>query len=165
MASQVASPGATVPSSTRGAIAFKKAPLADKIALACGAFQGWDEFRNLAGRSYDPKLPPHDPFGQFHVDIADKEHPITKGMQPFDTTDELYTCLAGDSPIHVLATAKSKTQNKDYPMAFVLEYGSGRVFHSPLGHDAPSLTNPAVAELFRRGCAWSAGLDPCVKAP
>ncbi len=130
------------------------------VHFACGAFQAWPEFRALAGRSYDPKLRPHDPFGKFRVAIVNKDHPITKGMETFDTTDELYTCLAGDRPIEVLATAKSKVDSKDYPMAFVLAYGAGRVFHSPLGHDAPSLSNPAVSELFRRGCAWAAGLDP-----
>jgi len=129
------------------------------VHFACGAFQEWPEFRNLAGRSYDPKLPPHDPFGTFRVEITNKEHPITKGMQSFDTTDELYTCLAGDRPIEVLATAKSKVDGKDYPMAFAFSYGKGRVFHSPLGHDAPALANPSVGELFRRGCAWAAGLE------
>jgi len=130
------------------------------VHFACGAFQGWDEFRNLAGRSYDPKLRPHDPFGAFRVEIANKEHPITKGLQPFETTDELYTCLTGDRPIDVLATAKSKVDSKDYPMAFAFSYGKGRVFHSPLGHDAAAFGNPPVAELMRRGCAWVAGLEP-----
>jgi type 1 glutamine amidotransferase len=129
------------------------------VHFACGAFQEWPEFRNLAGRSYDKTLRPHDPFGMFRIEITDPAHPIMKGMQPFDTTDELYTCLAGDRPIQILATARSKVDNKDYPMAFVLDYGKGRVFHSPLGHDAASLKNPPVAELFRRATAWAAGLD------
>lgn len=130
------------------------------VHFACGAFQDWPEFRALAGRSYDPKLRPHDPFGAFQVQITAKEHPIMRGMNPFETTDELYTCLAGDRPIEVLATARSKVDGKDYPMAFVQTYGKGRVFHSPLGHDAPSLANPPVAELFRRATAWAAGLPP-----
>lgn len=130
------------------------------VHFACGAFQDWPEFRSLAGRSYDPKLPPHDPFGTFRVEIANPNHPITKGLKPFDTTDELYTCLAGDRPIDVLATAKSKVDGKDYPMAFSFAYGKGRVFHSPLGHDAAAFSNPAVAELLRRGCAWTAGIAP-----
>ncbi len=130
------------------------------VHFACGTFQSWPEFRNLAGRSYDPKLPPHDPMGTFRVEIASKDHPITQGLQPFETKDELYTCLAGDAPIDILATAKSSVDGKDYPMAFVRQYGQGRVFHSPLGHDAAALSNPPVAELFRRGCAWAAGLPP-----
>lgn len=128
------------------------------VHFACGAFQEWPEFRNLAGRSYDPKLPPHDPFGPFRVEITGETHPITEGMQPFETTDELYTCLAGDRPIKVLASARSKVDGKDYPMAFVLDYGQGRVFHSVLGHDLQALKNPPVVQLFRRATAWAAGL-------
>jgi len=126
------------------------------VHFACGAFQEWPEFKNLAGRAWDPKLRAHDPFGPFTVDIVDADHPITKGMGAFETTDELYTCLAGDRKVHLLATAKSKVDGKDYPMAFVFRYGKGRVFHSPLGHDAPALANPPVAQLFRRAAAWAA---------
>lgn len=133
------------------------------VHFACGAFQQWPEFRNLAGRSYDPTLRPHDPFGAFRVEITNLKHPVTKGLQPFDTTDELYTCLAGNRPIDVLATARSKVDGKDYPMAFAFAYGAGRVFHSPLGHDAAAFSNPGTAELLRRGCAWASGLDPAAR--
>jgi len=128
------------------------------VHFACGAFQDWPEFRNLAGRVWDPNARAHDPQGPFRVDITDTNHPITAGMKSFQTEDELYTCLTGDRPIKLLATAKSKVDGKDYPMAFVFEYGKGRVFHSALGHDAKAISNPNVAELFRRGCAWAAGL-------
>jgi uncharacterized protein len=128
------------------------------VHFACGAFPDWPEFRKIAGRVYDPKLPPHDPRGPYAVKIADPDHPVTKGLGDFDADDELYTCLAGDTPIRVLATAKSKVTGKDEPMAFVLEYGRGRVFHSPLGHDVKALSMPGVAELFRRASAWAAGL-------
>ncbi|MDH7502542.1 MAG: ThuA domain-containing protein [Verrucomicrobiota bacterium] len=129
------------------------------VHFACGAWQDWPEFRNLAGRVWDPKLRGHDPRGVFKVRITDADHPVTRGLKDFETDDELYTCLAGDRQIRVLATAKSKEDNIDYPMAFVFEYGKGRVFHSPLGHDAKAFEAPAVGELFRRGCAWAAGLE------
>jgi len=57
----------------------------------------------------------------------------------------------------LLATAKSKVDDKDYPMVFTLSYGKGRVFHCALGHDVKAIQNPNAAELFRRGCAWAAG--------
>jgi type 1 glutamine amidotransferase len=60
--------------------------------------------------------------------------------------------------VDVLATARSKVDGKVYPMAFVLNYGKGRVFHNALGHDVKAITNTGAAELFRRGCAWAAGL-------
>ena len=129
------------------------------VHFACGAFQGWDEFAALAGRAWNPKLRGHDPHGAFRVNIVDADHPITKGLKPFETTDEMYTCLDGEAKIHVLASSKSKVDKKDYPMAFVLTYGTGRVFHSPLGHDVRAF-GPAVLALFRRGTAWAARLEP-----
>jgi type 1 glutamine amidotransferase len=128
------------------------------VHFACGAWQDWPEFKTLAGRAWDPKLRGHDPRGKFTVEIVDPDHPITKGLQGFETDDELYTCLAGDAPIHVVAKSKSKVDGKDYPMAFVLSYGKGRVFHTVLGHDLKAVTNSTVPELLRRGCAWAAGL-------
>lgn len=130
------------------------------VHFACGAFQGWPEFVKIAGRVWNPKLRGHDPRGPFRVEIADNAHPVMARFDPFGTEDELYTCLDGDTPIHVLASARSKVDGKDYPMAFVLEYGRGRVFHCVLGHDTKAFEAPSVGALYRRGTAWAAGLKP-----
>lgn len=127
--------------------------------FALGAFEAWPEFEQLAGRTWDQSKRGHDPRGPFTVNIVDGEHPITRGMEDFETDDELYTCLGGDVSIHVLATATSKVDKKEYPMAFVLDYGKGRVFHTPLGHDVRAVTMPGPAELLRRGCQWAAGRE------
>jgi type 1 glutamine amidotransferase len=132
--------------------------------FACGAwYQEWPEFVRLAGRVwFGPEGGrQHDPHGKFTVEITEVPHPITRGLQAFETVDELYTCLTGDTPIRVLAQARSKVDQKYYPMAFVVEPGRGRVFHTVLGHDVQAYTNHvAVGELLRRGCAWAAGLPP-----
>ena len=128
--------------------------------FACGAFQEWPEFVDLAGRVWNPKLRGHDPYGKFRVDVIDSEHPITRGMDSFETIDELYTCLEGNTKIEVLATSVSKVDQTIHPMAFVLPYGDGRVFHSPLGHNVEALSVPAAGELLRRGCAWTVVLEP-----
>jgi type 1 glutamine amidotransferase len=134
------------------------------VHFACGAWFGeWPEFTKLAGRAWagpGPGVRQHDPFGTIHVELAKPEHPLLRGMTDFDTQDELYTCLVGDQPIEVLAQAKSKVDAKYYPMAFISHYGKGRTFHCVLGHDAKALSVPAVQELYRRGCAWAAGLTP-----
>ncbi len=132
--------------------------------FACGAFNDWPPFVEVAGRVYDPKLPPHDPYAKFKVEVRDADHPITKGLDPFEVTDELYTCLAGETKIRILETAKSVVDKKDYPMAFVLEFGKGRVFNTPLGHDAQVYHTPGVARLMRRAVAWTAGL-PVIDIP
>jgi type 1 glutamine amidotransferase len=131
------------------------------VHFACGAFQEFkDDYVKLAGRVWNPKFRGHDRYGPFAVNPTQQDHPITRGLDTFQTTDELYTCLDGDTPITVLAQARSAVDKKLYPMAFVLDYGKGRVFHTPLGHDVAALSAPGTAELLRRGTAWSAGIEP-----
>jgi type 1 glutamine amidotransferase len=117
----------------------------------------WPEYRKISRRVWDHKgASAHDPYGVFRVDVVDPEHPITRGLPAFETIDELYYRQAGELPIHVLATAHSKQIGEDTPMAWVSEYGRGRVFQTLLGHSADSITNPNVEELIRRGCLWAA---------
>lgn len=129
------------------------------LHFACGAFGDWPEFVSLAGRVWDGKNT-HDPRGPFTVRLVKPDHPITRGLTDLTTDDELYTGLSGSTPIELLAVARSRTTGKEQPMAFTLRYGKGRVFHTPLGHDARALATPAVAELIRRGSAWAGGRLP-----
>jgi uncharacterized protein len=128
--------------------------------FACGAFDDWPEFANLAGRVWNRELRSHDPRGPFTVKIVQPQHPIVQGMKDFEADDELFTCLVGARPVEMLATAHSRVTGQDHPMAFVFEYGKGRVFHTPLGHDGRAIEMPGVAELIRRGCLWAAGRQP-----
>lgn len=130
------------------------------IHFACGAFQGWPDYASLIGRVYD-RTNTHDPRGPFTVTVVNTNHPITRGMAAtFDTDDELYTCLMGDKPVELLANARSKVTKRDHPMGFVHQFGKGRVFLTPLGHDTKALRAPGPAELIRRATAWVAGLKP-----
>ncbi|NQT38045.1 MAG: ThuA domain-containing protein [Planctomycetes bacterium] len=130
--------------------------------FSCGAFEDWPEFAQIIGKVWDRKTG-HDARGPFTVELTDHKHPITAGMEDFAADDELYICLVGDRPVELLATARSKKTGRDHPMAFVFTHGKGRVFNSPLGHDVKAIEMPGVAELTRRGTAWTAGLDPVAK--
>ena len=124
--------------------------------FACGAFEDWPDFDKFSGRVWDPKKPAHDPYGPFTV-ITDKAHPITKVLGNFEISDELYTCLKDSAvPIHILAYAVSKVDGKVHPMAFVLEKGKGRVFHTTLGHDDKSLSAESFQTMIRRALLWCA---------
>lgn len=122
----------------------------------------WPEYRKMVRRVWDhtPGVSGHDKFGPFRVEIADTKHPITDGLKPFDTTDELYYRQAGELPADPLVTAKSKDTGKDEPLAWAYDYGKGRVFQTVLGHDAKAIGGDGPAELIRRGCLWAAGRDP-----
>ena len=124
------------------------------IHYASGAFEGWDEFRNLVGRTQGKR---HDKRGPFTVKIVNRQHPITRGLDDLQVDDELFIGLTGDRPIELLATARSKITGKDHPMAFVFNYGRGRVFHTALGHDLKAITMPDTSKLIGRGAAWAAG--------
>ncbi len=137
------------------------------IHFANGAFHSslpetpasdWPEYRNICRRVWDHAAgrSSHDAYGHFTVEIA-ADHPITAGMNSFETIDELYCNQAGDGPIEVLATAHSKVTGRDEPMAFVYPYGQGRVFQTVLGHAAESIRVPGAANLIRRGTIWAAG--------
>jgi hypothetical protein len=81
-----------------------------------------------------------------------------KAIRPVSKADnELFIELAGEQPIEVLATAHSQITGPEYPMAFVLWVGPGRVFHTPLGHDMKALRVPGTSVLIRRCAAWAAG--------
>jgi type 1 glutamine amidotransferase len=126
--------------------------------FGCGALQEWNGFVNVAGRIWDPEKRGHDPYGEFIVRILQTGHPATMGLKDFTTTDELYTCLTGDTEIDILAEATSKVDQSVQPMAFVLTPGKGRVFNSPLGHNLGALKAQGVRDLYLKATQWAAGL-------
>lgn len=127
------------------------------IHFANGAFLDWPEWRQLCRRVWIDGVSGHDNYGEFVVEVANDQHPITAGMSSFETVDELYFRQQGDAPIEVLATARSSVTGQDEPMAFVYRYGKGRVFQTVLGHAAESLRTPGTSTLVRRGSVWAAG--------
>ncbi|MFN7289485.1 MAG: ThuA domain-containing protein, partial [Pirellula sp.] len=76
------------------------------------------------------------------VQHIDTEHPITKGLPSKwrHASDELYDRLRGPAKnLHVIAVAYSDKKTggtgENEPVLFTIEYGTGRVFHTVMGHD------------------------------
>lgn len=126
------------------------------IHFANGAFRNWPAYRDLVRRVWLDGKSGHDAYGPFRVQITERDHPITRGLAAFETTDELYYAQQGERHIEPLAVARSNVTGQDEPMAFAYRFGAGRVFQTVLGHDAPAIRNAGTAELIRRGCAWAA---------
>lgn len=118
----------------------------------------WPEYRKICRRVWDhtPGKSHHDRYGAFHVNIVDRNSPITRHLGGFDTTDELYFNQQGDLPVHVLATARSKDTGKDEPMVFTYSYEKARVFQTLLGHDVAAIRTPGETQLIRNGSLWAA---------
>jgi hypothetical protein len=124
--------------------------------LSSAAFKEWDDFHALVGRYWVMGASGHGQRGVFKAHIADKDNPVTQGLEDFEADDELYAKLQGDAPIHVLVEADSDYSHKTEPLAWTLSYGQGRVFHETFGHDGKALKNPALQKLIQRGCEWAA---------
>ena len=123
-----------------------------------GASQSdWPEYRNIVRRVWDHSDgSEHDPYGTFRVNTTNVKHEIVEGLTSFETTDELYFNQKGDKPIEALLTARSKVTGKEEPLAWVYQYGRGRIFQTLLGHDAKALETPAVKTIIQRAAAWAA---------
>jgi type 1 glutamine amidotransferase len=105
----------------------------------------------------------HGPQHPFSIIVRDEQHPITKGMprEWLHQNDELYDLLRGPAEnLHVLATAfadKSKGgSGRHEPMIFTIEFGKGRVFHTPMGHGVDSQECVGFIVTLQRGAEWAA---------
>src|SRR5260370_10149699 len=82
-------------------------------------FHDWPEFADILGRVWREGESKEE-HGAYQVRITDHEHPITRGMSDFTTSDEeaIHYHLHGASPIHVIAVAKTHETNEDAPVMF-----------------------------------------------
>jgi type 1 glutamine amidotransferase len=99
----------------------------------------------------------------FQIIVRDDSHPITKGMPTawMHSKDELYDQLRGPSQnMHILATAHASTDKggtgRHEPMLMTVDYGKGRVFHTPMGHAEYSQDCVGFITCLQRGTEWAA---------
>jgi type 1 glutamine amidotransferase len=135
-------------------------------SLPMAGSSDWPEYRRIIRRVWDHGSKPpsgHDAFGRFVVRPTKAEHPITKGLAPFEVTDELYFRQAGEEPIEPLIAAESRVTKKLEPLAWAYPYGKGRVFQTLLGHSEKTYDSPEAGEMLRRAAAWAARVEAGTK--
>ncbi len=105
----------------------------------------------------------HGPQHPFQIVVREPEHPIVKGMPAawLHAQDELYDRLRGPAEnMRVLATAFSaesqRGTGRHEPMILTIDYGKGRVFHTPMGHADYSQECVGFIVTLQRGTEWAA---------
>jgi type 1 glutamine amidotransferase len=114
----------------REAIAAHAAAGKGLVLLHPGLWYNWANWpaynRELAGGGSRG----HDAYGEFEVMASGVKHPLMQGVpENFKLSDELYYYEAdpAGTPIQVLATARSKSKNKDFPQVFVVNHPKARI--------------------------------------
>ena len=145
------------------------------------------------GRVDSPRLAPlfmqtlgsmfvsHPPIAPYRVTVADPHHALVEGVEPFDTTDELYL-LETYGKLHVLLETRFGGEatgfvehhwpEASHPVFYLKDHGKGAVLYLTLGHcrghyDLEPLMDywptvercawdlPVFHHLLKRGVAWA----------
>lgn len=108
---------------------------------------------------------------EYIITIRDNSHPITKDMprEWKHAQDELYDRLRGPAEnMNVIATAYSDEEKNSSPFSplrgtarhepimFTINYGQGRIFHTPMGHTDYSMECVGFITTLQRSAEWAA---------
>ncbi|HVX83264.1 MAG TPA: ThuA domain-containing protein [Phycisphaerae bacterium] len=131
----------------------------------CDAFREHTEYQFMTGGQWVAH--PGNDTVSYRVEIVDRGHEITAGLEDFEITSEQYY-MHVDPAVRVLATTRFPTAPGPHtpngavnmPQVWTKFYGKGRVFYSALGHQAAIFSHPSAAEVMRRGFRWAARKSP-----
>ena len=107
----------------------------------------------------------HPPIEPYLVTVADPSHPLVAGVEPFETTDELYH-LETHGDLHVLLQTECTEPGTGFveaadapgthPVLYVKAHGQGAVLYLTLGHCRGHYDLQPLAEWWPTidRCAW-----------
>ncbi|HOK26956.1 MAG TPA: ThuA domain-containing protein [Bacteroidales bacterium] len=126
------------------------------------AFDDWEEYWRIIGGKYfhkptllDGKEYPacsyiHDL--HFNVKVADKKHPVTKGIKDFEIFDETYKGYWVDPSVKVLLTTDEPSSTP--VIGWAKTYGKAKIVVLQSGHDTPTFQQAEFRQLLRQALEW-----------
>ena len=108
----------------------------------------------------------HPPIAPFTVHVSDPDHELVKGINPFETDDELYLCrIHGDLHylMHSRFTGKASgfvmedwDEDVDHPVYYINKVGEGEVLYLNLGHCRSHYDMQPLVDFYPQieRCAW-----------
>jgi hypothetical protein len=130
-----------------------------------GAHAGWDGYRKIIGGQFifadceiEGKPYKQTPWAHgedLKISVVDPNHPITKGVGPFEIHDETYGVFYTAGNIKPLLTTDHPKNNP--VVAWTTQCGKSPVFYLMLGHDGVAYANPSFRKVLHQGIRWAAG--------
>jgi putative membrane-bound dehydrogenase-like protein len=94
--------------------------------------------------------------GVFKATIVDRDHPVMKGVNEYETWDETYVHDQLNEKGRKLLMERVEGEHRE-PWAWVRQQGKGRVFYTASGHDERTWKNPDFQLKLRNAIVWSVG--------
>ncbi len=107
----------------------------------------------------------HPPIAPYRVEITQPDHPLVRGVEPFETTDELYL-LETHGELDVLMHCEFEGEatgfveahwpRAKHPVFYLKQVGAGHVLYLTLGHCRGHYDMPGIADYYPaiERCAW-----------
>jgi uncharacterized protein len=134
---------------------------------AIADYQKWPEYAKIIGARYYLEKTTIDGVEKarsqyqhgvdIKVSVADKQHPVTKGIQDYVIHDETYKLFDVFEDAHPLLTTEEPLSNK--VIAWAKTYGAARVVYIQSGHDHFAYENPNFRRLLSQAIKWTAKRD------
>ncbi len=116
----------------------------------------WEPFFQFTGGRWGNKTH-HGEIADHKVEISNKTHPVTKGMDDFEIRDELWIDLECNASAEALCVVSNGTNSpKMEPVVLATHFGKGKGYYLVLGHDTTVMKNPNWQDLLIRGTQWVA---------
>lgn len=121
------------------------------------SYQDWQEYKTLVGGKYHEErdTPQSSSFQHgvtFPVMVADKKHPVTKGMKDFDLLDEVYGNTEVLPTVKVLLSTNNPLSSHIIGWSHQME--NSRIVYIQPGHDKNSYTNANYRQLVRQALGY-----------
>ena len=120
-----------------------------------------DDFMELVGTQFKA----HPPIGPMDVEVLDRDHELTRGIEDFSVVDELYLSRT-TAEIDVLMRTRfdgeatgfvdAEWNDAEVPILYTRDLGKGRVVYNTLGHCRGHYDVPMLEPFFAHPerCAW-----------
>ena len=138
------------------------------IHSATDTFYEWPEFGEMIGGYFDNH--------PWHKEVRIKiEDPTFPAMKPFPGSitlnDEIYqfrnysranvrVLMSLDTSSVDMTDKRIKRTDGDFAVAWVKNYGKGRVFYNSLGHENAVLDRKDIQQMWLEAIKWAMGLTP-----